>query len=66
MHKIIAEQLVFQMFSILPLEMDYKISEEIAKKAAIITMDYLRFSLSPEDEIMDKDCKHIIEIIKEI
>ena len=66
MHKIIAEELVFQMFKTMPLEMDVELSEELAKKCALVTMDYLIHSLEPEDTLMKNDFLQIIEIIKEI
>ena len=66
MHRIIAEELVFKMFNLLPTEMDCKLSEEIAKKAALVTIEYLSYSAEPNDLEMIKDLEYIEQIIKEI
>jgi len=66
MHRIIAEELVFKMFSLLPTEMDCELSESIAKKAALVTIEYLSYSAEPDDLEMIQDLEIIEQIIKEI
>jgi len=66
MHRIIAEELVFKMFSLLPTEMDCELSESIAKKAALVTIEYLTYSSEPDDLEMIQDLEIIEQIINEI